>query len=182
MYQENYTQNQVNLSNKLRKLWEQHVMWTRSFIISVAHSLPDLDEVTARLLQNPVDFGAALKPYYGEMKSKMFTDLLTQHLKIGGDLVKASKAGETMKANDLRNQWYANADEIAKFLSEINPFWDRGSWQKMMYDHLGMTEDEAGKRLHSQYREDIKEYEFIEHEALQMADYMAEGLIKQFEL
>ncbi|MGI6728179.1 MAG: hypothetical protein ACOX4P_06500 [Anaerovoracaceae bacterium] len=47
---------QIKIMNTLRKLWEQHVMWTRSFIISTIEGLSDLDPVTKRLLQNPTDF------------------------------------------------------------------------------------------------------------------------------
>ena len=48
--------NRQDILNQLRKLWEQHVYWTRFFIISTLADLNDIDEVTTRLLQNPKDF------------------------------------------------------------------------------------------------------------------------------
>lgn len=33
---------QVEISNTLRKLWMEHVLWTRFFIVSTAFELPDL--------------------------------------------------------------------------------------------------------------------------------------------
>ncbi|HBE13212.1 MAG TPA: acetylglutamate kinase, partial [Clostridiales bacterium] len=56
---------QMQLCNTLRRLWMEHVMWTRSFILSTAFDSGDLDAVTKRLLQNPVDFAKAMNPYYG---------------------------------------------------------------------------------------------------------------------
>ncbi|WP_457945223.1 hypothetical protein [Caproiciproducens sp. LBM24188] len=70
----------IGIFNTFRKLWTQHVMWTRSFIISTAADLGDLQPVTNRLLRNPADFAKALLPYYGEERAKQFSDLLTKQL------------------------------------------------------------------------------------------------------
>jgi len=79
-------------------------------------------------------------------------------------------------------KWYANADDIASFLSAINPYWNRNMWQTMLYDHLMMTENEAGQILTGQYDTSIEQYDVIQKEALAMGDYMANGIIRQFRL
>lgn len=175
-----YTQRQVCLMKELRTLWEQHVYWTRFFIISTAAGLGDLQPVTDRLLRNPGDFAAALAPFYGAKLSNCFKDLFTQHLLIAADLVNAAKAGETAKADDARKRWYANADELACFLAGINPCWREATWRAMLYDHLDMTEQEAVLRLGGHYAEDIEVFDRIEEEALHMADAMSGGIIRQF--
>lgn len=45
--------NHQEIINIMRKLWSQHVYWTRFFIISTAEKLQDLKYVTNRLLENP---------------------------------------------------------------------------------------------------------------------------------
>ena len=157
-------------------------MWTRSFIISTAANLADLDLVSQRLLRNPMDFANELRRFYGEEKANKFEQLLRQHFIIAANLVNSAKAGNTNAANEARTKWYQNADEIATFLATINPYWSKTRWQKMLYDHLNMTENEATYRLTSQYAKDIAEYQKIEDEALMMADYMAEGIMKQFKI
>ena len=176
------TPRQLQLLNNLRRLWTEHVMWTRSFIVSTAFSLPDLDYVTHRLLRNPEDFAEMLRPFYGAERAKIFENLLTEHLEIGAQLVNAAKAGDTKTADEVRRQWYDNADDIAEFLSEINPYWSRLAWQTMLYDHLKMTENEAGQILTGQYEASIDQYDAIQREALEMGDYMANGMIKQFRI
>lgn len=177
-----YTYRQVDLMNMLRKLWEQHVMWTRSFIISTASNLNDLDLVTKRLLRNPVDFADALYPFYGDKIANEFEELFEQHLLIAANLVNAAKAGNSQGVEKARREWYANADEIAAFLSSINPYWSEREWKTMLYDHLAMTEREATQRLTGQFGLDIMQYDDIENQALEMADVMSQGLISQFHI
>ena len=61
----NTTQKQAAFHDAMRKLWEDHITWTRLAIISLAHDLPDLQATEARLLKNQQDIGNAIKPYYG---------------------------------------------------------------------------------------------------------------------
>ncbi len=174
------TKAQAELSDYIRMLWEQHVVWTRLTILSIVFGLPDVDLVTNRLLQNPKDFEALLKPLYGEEAAAKFADLFTSHLVIAAELVKAAKAGDNTAAADAEKRWYANADEIAAFLASINPYWSEESWKKMLYDHLAMTKNEAVYMLTGKYAEGIAIFDQIEQQALGMADMMTNGIINQF--
>lgn len=176
------TCSQVQLSNTIRRLWIEHVLWTRFFILSTAFSLPDLQPVTERLLQNPDDFAKQLKPFYGEQKAHQFKQLFTDHLMIAAKLVNAAKAGETAEADKQRKLWYANAEDIARFLASINPFWDMSEWRNLLFAHLRMTENEAVFILTSEYKKGINEYDDIQAEALRMADVMTHGIVHQFRI
>lgn len=172
----------AELNRELRMLWSQHVYRTRFFIISTAADLGDLQFVTKWLLENPGDFAAVFRRFYGRAVAEEFKKLFTSHLMIAGDLVNALKNGDTAKADAEREKWYENADEIADFLSIINPCQSREKWIKLMHGHLKMTENEAALRLAGRFPEDIAEFNSIEQEALKMADYMTEGFVCQFQL
>ncbi|MHC1722129.1 MAG: hypothetical protein AB9836_02865 [Aminipila sp.] len=176
----NLSPKQIKLYNLLRQLWVEHVMWTRFFLISTAGNLGDLDLVTKRLLRNPTDFAYALSLFYNNQSAMEFENLFTEHLAIASQLVNAAKAGDAKTADEQRKKWYENANNIAKFLGDINPNWNQNTWQSMLYDHLKMTEDEAVQILNGQYSESIDQFQSIQEEALKMADVMACGIIKQF--
>lgn len=171
-----------DLQNKIRKLWIEHVEWTRMFILSSAENRGDLDATTARLLRNPKDFADLLRPFYGDQIAAQFEKLLTDHLTIAAELVAAAKAGDSAKADEVRRRWYRNASQIAEFLSLINPYFDRKLWEKMMFDHLRMTENEASLILTGQFEESVEQYDMIENQAMEMADNMANGIMMQFRL
>lgn len=175
-----FTKAQVELMNDMRMLWEQHGVWTRSAIASLALDLPYTDLVVKRLLRNPQDFERALRPFYGDRIAAKFSELLTSHLVIAADLVKASKAGNTKAAAAAEKQWYQNADDIAAFLGRINPYWSEDDWRKMLHEHLGLVKAEAVDMLTKNYEAGISIYDDIERQALKMADEMAEGIIRQF--
>jgi hypothetical protein len=174
------TCSQLEISNTIRRLWIEHVLWTRFFIISTAFDLPDLQPVTERLLQNPVDFARVLHPFYGRQTAMQFEQLFTEHLLIAAQLVNAAKAGDTAEVIRQRKKWFRNAKDIACFLASINPFWSERVWRELLFDHLRMTEDEAVFVLTGQYQRSIKEYDAIQAEALEMADVMTCGIIRQF--
>jgi LysM repeat protein len=175
-----YTKSALNANNHTRLLWEQLATWTRLFIISTVFGLPDANLSADRLLQNPRDFEAALRSFYGNAVAAEFAGLLTAHLTIAAELVNAAKAGNTRAAEDAETRWYANADEIALFLSEINPYWSAQEWKNLLYDHLAMTKTEAVDYLNRDYAGSITIFESMEKEALDMADYMTRGIIQQF--
>lgn len=86
--------NTLAFHDAMRKLWEDHVTWTRLFIVSDVQNLPDLGPTTDRLLQNQVDIGNAIKPYYGDQAGAQLTDLLTQHILIAKAIVDALKVND----------------------------------------------------------------------------------------
>lgn len=178
----NITCRQLRLSNTLRQLWNEHVLWTRFFLVSTAFDLPDLSLVTERLLQNPVDFEKELQPFYGKQEAAEFKQLLTDHLLIASALVNAAKAGNEEEAANQRRLWYNNAADIAKLLGSINPFWSERIWKDMLFDHLQMLEDEAVFILTGEYEKGIKIYDDIQAQALKMADEMTCGIIRQFRI
>ena len=171
---------EYELRNTMRLLWEQHVYWTKSAITSLVNSSPDLDAVLARLLRNAPEMGNALKPYYGEQIGDQYGALIKDHLVIAADLVKAAKAGDTQSFESVDKKWYANADDIAVFLSSINPYISQKDMRDMMYKHLDLFKEETVFLLQQDYQSAINTFDEVEMQALHMADYISAAIIKQF--
>jgi hypothetical protein len=171
----------ATLQAAMRKLWEDHITWTRVFIISAAGDLPDKDAATRRLLQNQVDIGNAIKPFYGAAAGDQLTTLLKEHITTAAEIVAAAKAGDKAKQDDATKRWFANADSIADFLSKANPKnWPQAEMRSMMHDHLNLTTNEVVARLHGDWAADVRAYDAVHEQILKMADMLAMGIANQF--
>jgi len=175
------SQAEIGLTLAMDALWEDHVTWTRIYIMSVTSDLPDADAAATRLLQNQVDIGNAIKPLYGDAAAEQLTSLLNEHILIAAELLAAAKTGDTAGFEDANERWYENADDIAAFLNSANPrYWRLAEMQSMMSMHLDLTLEEASARLHGDWQGDVAAYDKVHNEILQMADMLTEGIVAQF--
>jgi hypothetical protein len=168
----------------MRALWEDHIVWTRQFIVSAAtqaENLEDTDATVDRLLANQTDIGNAIKPFYGEAAGDALTELLREHILTAADIIAAAKAGDQQRLDAKIAAWYANGDEIATFLSEANPkHWPLKDMKAHMKSHLDLTFEEALARLQDRYVDDIAAYDKVHKDILEMADMLSAGIIAQF--
>ena len=173
--------NASELRAGMRKLWEDHITWTRVFIISAAAGLPDQEAATERLLRNQTDIGNAIKPFYGDAAGDQLTALLRGHITTAAELVTAAKANEQSAVRSASERWNANADSIAAFLSAANPRnWPERTLKSEMRRHLDLTTQEVTAHLQKKWEDDIEAYDKIHVQILQMADALAMGIAKQF--
>ncbi|HET6922089.1 MAG TPA: hypothetical protein VFI16_02960 [Anaeromyxobacteraceae bacterium] len=175
------TLTRAELRAGMRKLWEEHVQWTRMVIVSFAAGLPDFDAAVGRLLRNQDDIGNAVKPFYGEEAGLRLAALLKDHILIAADVLQAARAGDASALETASGRWYANGDEIADFLAAANPIhWPREGMRAAMREHLDTTLAEAAARLGGSWDQDIASYEAARQHVLMMADTLADGIAAQF--
>jgi hypothetical protein len=177
----NTTPSAVAFEKTMRALWEDHVTWTRLYIVDFAAQAPETDATTQRLLRNQTDIGDAIKPYYGDAAGTALTELLTQHILGAADVLAAATAGDAAALDAARQAWYANGDEIAAFLSVANPaHWPLDETKTMMKDHLDHTLTEAVAHLNGDWTADIGAYDTVHQQILEMAAMLSAGIIAQF--
>jgi hypothetical protein len=175
------TKKAVALRTDMRKLWEDHITWTRLAIISLESGTPDTHATVGRLLQNQTDIGNAVKPFYGNAAGDELTRQLRSHILIAADVIAAAKAGDSAKLADAQARWVENADSIAKVLNSVNPrYWKLATLKAEMHMHLDLTTEEAVARLKSDWTGDVAAYDKVHQHILHMSDLLADGLIKQF--
>lgn len=169
---------------QMRGLWNDHVVWTRMYIVSAATlpaDLPDITDTAGRLFANQADIADAVAAFYGEEAGQALNDLLDEHIAVAAETITAAKAGDDAALQDALGRWYVNADEIAAFLAAANPQnWQFDHMSAHMRHHLDLTLEEAVARLNGDYAADIAAYDEVRTQILDLADTLANGIIDQF--
>jgi len=170
----------LDLYQTMRKLWADHVIWTREYVISAVDNRPDTNQAADRLMKNQEDIGAAIVPYYGQAAGDRLTTLLKEHITIAVNLIAAAKTSDTAKFDQADQQWDKNAKDIAVFLASTNPNWPEQDLAESMSMHLKTTTDEAVARLQKDYVKDVEAFDAVFNHIMGMSDTLTAGIIKQF--
>ena len=169
------------LRQEMRRLWEDHVAWTRLAIMSLTTEAPDTDATVGRLLRNQTDLGNAIRPYYGAAAGKQLSALLREHILIAADVIAAAQKGDPDVLASQQVRWNRNADEIAELLSRANPkSWTPAATKAMMRAHLALTTAEVVARLKRDWAADVRAYDRTHRQILHMADMLSDGIVAQF--
>src|ERR1051326_8641672 len=152
-----YADSKSDFHNAMRRLWSDHVVYTRLFIVDAAAGSADKDATTQRLLQNQADIGNA----------------------VGGNY--DGRAGDNAKVTSENKRWHDNAVDLAKFLHGANPKnWPEATLQSALFMHLDQTLSEASNQLKGNYAMSIKDYDKAMDHMLMVADILANGIVAQF--
>ncbi len=172
---------QVAFHDQMRKLWEDHVTWTRLAIVTFADGYQGFGATATRLLQNQTDIGNAVAPFYGTAAGQHLSSLLHDHITIAVRLLEDAKKGDTAAFDAAKVSWYANANQMADFLSAANPrFWPDPIMREAMKEHLDQTLAESVDELNGNYPASVNDYEAIHLHILAMADLISSGIMHQF--
>jgi hypothetical protein len=170
----------TELRSTLHDLWVEHIVWTRQYIVAAAADQPDASFAAERLMRNQEEIGNAIKPLYGDQAGNQLTSQLKDHILIAVDLLEAAKAGNSTALEQIEQRWYANADEIATFLSGANPNWKKEDMLNMVNEHLSLTKTEAVARLTGDYATDVATFDALYQHAVSMGDQFTIGIVNQF--
>lgn len=170
----------VSLKLAMRKLWNEHAVWTHQYIVAAIAGSAEADAAAKRLLRNQEDIGNAVASIYGRPAGDELTRLLKDHILIAVDLLAAAKHGnqKAFAQHDLR--WTQNADEITDFLAGANPRLSKKTLSNLLALHLKLTKDSAVARLERRWAAEVVAYDDILVEITTLADTLSEGIVAQF--
>lgn len=172
----------MNLINLYRAIWSELAIWTRTYILGTMSNYGNVAEVGARLYTVPVEIQNQLKTIFGEEAAEKFQILLSQHVVLIMTLADAIKRGDIETQNTIINQLYQNADEMAAYLSEINPFWNITQWTNLLHYYISLTTNDLVALASSDFAQDIQISDRITYHVLLIGEYMANGIIQYLQV
>ncbi len=168
------------LRQDLRKLWTDHVIWMRGFIVSAAADLPDAQAASERLQRNQEEIGAFVGRYYGRSMGDQLTALLKEHVWSTVEFLRATKAGDEGAQSRAEERGQRNAAQTADLLSRSNPNWSRGRLNDLLTDRLMHVRDEIDGRINGKWTADVKAFDDSHKLALRLADAFSDGIVRHY--
>src|SRR6185503_4166940 len=116
----------------------------------------------------------------GDAAGDQLAKLLRDHITGAVAVLVAAKANDRAALEAARAGWFANAEDIARFLAAANPNWTFEQPREMMFMHLEQTIAEATARLTANWEADVAKFDEIVAHIRDMADTLALGIALQF--
>ncbi|MGA9309782.1 MAG: hypothetical protein WBV74_05370 [Pseudonocardiaceae bacterium] len=104
----------LSLTLALRRLWADHVVWTREYVVAAISDAPDAGAVAGRLLKNQEDIGNAVVPFYGEAAGSRLTELLKEHVMMQHLTLTKNEA-----VARLKGRWEDDIEAFDQIFTEI---------------------------------------------------------------
>ncbi len=172
-------EDELELNNDMRKAWTEHAFWAFAYQNSIFNELADLDDVAARLMQNAEDISEAFENYYSGSIINQLTRLLMEHSRLAGEIM-ISMRDNTPDTEQLERQWFQNAENIARLLSNANAEYSYEELLQALTGHLDMLKRQMLATMNKEYENAIRLFDESLNQLLEMADYLTDGLLKQF--
>jgi hypothetical protein len=171
----------VETKAALRDLWLGHVFWVRNVVEArLANDMTRAKVSEQEVVANAKAIAGAIEPFYGKPASEKLFGLLAGHWGAISDYINATHAGKKADQDAAYKKLVANADEIAKFLSDANPNLPNETLRSLLLAHGGHHVQQIQQLQAKQYAEEAKTWTAMKGHMYVIADALAGGIAAQF--
>ena len=171
----------ADLQAVLRDEWSRHLFWIRNVVLDNAkNDLRSRDFAEKAVATNAKDIARTFRPFYGEAASDRFYTLLTEHYDAVEAYSEATVAGNKSLQESARAKFTSNTDEIAAFLSGINPHLSKDAVRGLFATHVDHHVAQINKLQDKDYAGEEETWPVMEHHIYVIADALATAMVKQF--
>ena len=175
-----HTHEEIKFKLLMRRHAEGHIIWLRSYMVSLLADLPDLSYVEERFAKNHDSLINCMREFYGDnlvdnliIVGKDFTHLII-------DLLKVTKVGDTIKVPSIEADLITNVENISNLLSIVNQHYSKEELTDLYKTSLILTKYEFIARMSGDYSADIVYFDMLMHHAVALADHISNGITEKF--
>lgn len=175
-----HTHEEIKFKLLIRRYVEDHVIWLRSYMVSLLANLPDISYVEERFAKNHDSLMNCMREFYGDnladnliVTGEDFVHLIT-------DLLNVIEVGDTTKVSSIEADLITNVENISNLLSIANPYYSKEELIDLYKTSLILTKYEFIARMSGDYSADIVYFDMLMHHAVVLADYISKGITEKF--
>ena len=171
----------AEMQQTLRDLWVGHIFWVRHVVSNIATNEPEeRDAAEKEVVENTKQIASTMTPFYGEAASEKLYRLLDTN--IGGvrEYSEATAAGDKRLQDVALAHLASNADEIADFLSHLNPYLHKDIVQGLIATHGAHHVLQINQYKAKEYAPLGATWPMMRQHVYVIADTLTTALVKQF--
>lgn len=171
----------ADLQAVLRDEWSRHLFWTRNVVLDNAKKDFRSKSFSEKAVANNTrEIARTFRSFYGEATSDQLRTLLTKHYEAVRAYSDATVAGNALQQDSAMTQLTSNTDDIAAFLSKVNPYLSKGTVRDLFATLVDHHVTQITKIQTRDYAGEEATWPAMEHHAYLIADTLATALGKQF--
>ena len=171
----------TEMQQTLRDLWVGHIFWVRHVVSNIATNDPEeRDAAEKEVVTNTKQIAQTMTPFYGEAVSENFYHLLDGNISAVEEYSEATAAENKQKQDVALGHLASNADEIANFLSHLNPYLHKDTVRSLIATHGAHHVLQINQYKAKDYAPLGATWPMMRQHVYVIADTLTTALVKQF--
>ena len=171
----------AEMKQALRDLWVGHIFWVRHVVSNIATNDPEeRDAAEKEVGANTKQIANTIMPFYGEAASEKFISLIDINYGAVREYSEATVAGNKRQQDAALARLESNADDIADFLSHLNPYLQKDTVRGLIAAHGAHHVLQINQYKGKEYAHLGATWPMMRQHVYVIADTMTTALAKQF--
>lgn len=171
----------AEMKQTLRDLWVGHIFWVRHVVSNIATNNPEEgDAAEKEVVVNTKQIASTMTPFYGEAASEKLFSLLDINISAVREYSEATVAGNKRQQDTALTRLASNADDIADFLSHLNPYLPKDTVRGLIAAHGAHHVIQINQYKSKEYAHLGATWPMMRQHVYVIADTMTTALAKQF--
>ncbi len=171
----------AEMKQTFRDLWLGHIYWVQHAVLSSAMSSPAKpDAVEKEVDANTKQIANMVTPFYGEAASEKLYSLLNVNIDAVREYSEATVAGSKPQQEAALARLASNADAIADFLSQVNPYLQKDTVRSLIAAHGAHHVLQINQYKAKDYAQLKETWPMMRQHVYVIADTLMTALTKQF--
>ncbi|RPH75820.1 MAG: hypothetical protein EHM80_15665 [Nitrospiraceae bacterium] len=171
----------AEMQQTLRDLWVGHIFWVRHVVSNIATNDPaERNAAEKEVVANTKQIANTMTPFYGEAASEKLYRLLDGNIGAVQEYSEATVAGDKQQQDAALAHLASNADEIADFLSHLNPYLQKDIVRGLIATHGAHHVLQINQYKTKDYAPLGATWPMMRQHVYVIADTMTTALAKQF--
>lgn len=165
----------------MRELWAGHIFWIRNVVWDNATGNPAARDIADKeVVTNAKQIASTMSPFYGEAASDKLFTLLADHYAAIKAYSDATVVGDTPQEDAALAHLASNANDIAVFLSEANPYLPKDTVRGLIAAHSAHHIAQIIQLQEHDFSREAQTWRVMRQHVDVIADALTTALAKQF--